>query len=61
MSKVKVKSAEDIRKSCVNFSLSEREKRTIEAKADSMGISVSAYIRYKLLYGKNEEKETQND
>ncbi len=54
MAKTKYKTATDIRQSCVNFSLSEKEKKIIAEKAESMGISMSAYIRYKLFYENKE-------
>lgn len=50
MAKTKYKNVDEVRKAVINFSLSNVEKQSIVEKAESMGISMSAYIRYKLFY-----------
>lgn len=44
----------EVRKATINFSLSPYEKEKIDRAASAMGISMSAYIRYKLFYENKE-------
>lgn len=55
MARIKSKKADDVKKIIMAFSVSKREKRLIAESADKMGLSMSAYIRYMLLYGKEDE------
>lgn len=48
--KTKTKSPTEVRKATVNFSLSRDEKQKIAEAADSLGMTMSGYIRYKLFY-----------
>lgn len=54
MAKKAYRLRESVRKATINFSLSEDEKREIDKAAAAMGISMSAYIRYKLFYERRE-------
>lgn len=48
--KTKMLDREKLKKSAINFSLSPADKKQIEEDAQKHGLSVSAYIRFKLLY-----------
>lgn len=50
MAKTKMKKDNEVRKSCVCFSLSPDEKAVVAEKAERVGLTMSAYIRYKLFY-----------
>ena len=48
--KTKMLDREKVKRSAINFSLSPSEKKQIEADARKHGLTMSAYIRFKLLY-----------
>ena len=54
MAKKSTANRNEVRKATINFSLSPLEKKKIDKAANSMGISMSAYIRYKLFYENKE-------
>lgn len=54
MAKTEKTKGAEARSTMINFSLSKDEKAMIEKAAAAMGVSVSGYIRYKVLYEKKE-------
>lgn len=47
-----VKDCKKLRTACVHLSVTEEEKKRIEAEADKIGSSVSSFLRYKLFFEK---------